>query len=240
MAETVAGAGRKLTEEDDEASVPAKAPSPRPRPRPEPSLEAPEPSPEEPEVSTEEPEASPEEPEALPVDDEPAEEKTTPAPSRKRMILLGALALAAVALLATGSTLAVAVLGMTNENSARAAALAAARQQVVNLITIDQKTLDADFNRLLDGATGEFKRDFAGQRTLFVEMVTTDQVRSTGEIKSAGMESFTGSKATVLVAAHASVQNAKVPQGEARDYRLRVSLEYIDDRWLVSQMEFVP
>lgn len=220
MAEPVAGADRTLTEHKAPTSIPAEAPSPRPRSRPEPSPEA---------------------PEALPVGDErPAEEKITPAPSRKRMILLGVLALAAVALLVTGSILAVAVLGKTNENSARAAALAAARQQVVNILTIDPKTLDTDISRLLDGATGEFKRDFAGQRALFVEMVTTDKVRSTGDISSAGTESFSNSKATVLVAAHSTVKNAKLPKGEPRDYRFRVSLTYIDDRWLVSQVEFVP
>ncbi len=53
----------------------------------------------------------------------------------------------------------------------REAYLQAARQTVLNLTTIHSDTADADVQRLLDGATGDFKAEFEGREGPFVEVV---------------------------------------------------------------------
>lgn len=182
--------------------------------------------------------------------EEPPSEDAVPAPDAdpqptiawKTMRRIGkaVLTAAALALLIIGSALGISVMRSNEEKSARADAVAAARQEIVNLISINPKTLDADIQRLLEGATGTFKSDFEGQRALYADTVKTQRVRSTGEIAAAGMESFDGTKAVVLIAADSTIENADAPRGESRSYRFRVTVDHVDDQWLVSGVDFVP
>lgn len=182
---------------------------------------------------------------AVEVEPNGATEGSEASASRPRRRKLLVAAIAALLILITGLLGAAVVLGISvwrghDEDSRREAALAACRQTVTNLMTTQPGTVQADVARLLDGTTGTFKSDFAEQRGVYSDVVKKEKVTSSGEVKAMGIESFDGQSARVLVAAQAKVSNAKAPKGEDRSYRMAVVLKLVDDRWLVSEVEFVP
>lgn len=122
---------------------------------------------------------------------------------------------------------------------ARAAVLEAAEAEVLGLITISARTTDEDLESLIAGATASFKEDLRAQADRLREEVVDNEVEATGEIVSAGIASFDGERATVLVAARGTVDNRNASVPEPRNYRLEVGLEKVDDGWLVATLRFV-
>ncbi|MGA9873215.1 MAG: hypothetical protein WBQ44_18995 [Rhodococcus sp. (in: high G+C Gram-positive bacteria)] len=115
-----------------------------------------------------------------------------------------------------------------------------ARQTVLNLTTIHPDSAQADVDRLLAGASGDFKAEFEGREGPFVEVVQQARVDSNGEIIEAGIENSGEDYAEVLVAARAMVQNSDAEQPQPRDFRLRIRV--VDDGGVMtaSRVEFVP
>ena len=70
-------------------------------------------------------------------------------------------------------------------------------------------------------------------------MLNEGQVESTGEVKSVGIIDATDDHATVLAAVTSTVKNTEAPDGELRVYRMKMILDQVDGRWLVSNVEFV-
>ena len=155
--------------------------------------------------------------------------------------LIAALLVICVALVAVGVPTGLAVWRGHDQDKDRAAAAAAARAEVTRILTIDPKTVDADAQRIIDGSTGGFKKDFTSRKDVFADVVKEQKVTSTSEIRSLGVESATGTQATVLIAATSKVTNAASSgKPQPRDYRIRVQLQKASGHWLTSQIEFVP
>jgi Mce-associated membrane protein len=160
-------------------------------------------------------------------------------PWRRRILLAAAMVLAA-ALVAVATLL---LLRLNDANAAedsREAALQVARQVAVDLTTVSKDTAQQDVNRLMDMATGSFKDQFAQQADVFRKVVQQASVTSKGTVTEAGVSSVDGDTVTVLAAVSATVQNADAPGGEQRQYRMKMQLQHDGDRWLVSDLEFVP
>ncbi|ALL79892.1 hypothetical protein AD006_31720 (plasmid) [Pseudonocardia sp. EC080610-09] len=119
-------------------------------------------------------------------------------------------------------------------------ALVAARQTVTDLLTIDPGTADETMRRLSDGATGEFGDQVDDRSGMFAGAIRDADVSSTGSVTAAGVAERGSGRAVVLVAAESTVRNAQVPDGEPRQYRMRLTVEEDGGRWLVSRLEFVP
>lgn len=116
----------------------------------------------------------------------------------------------------------------------------AARQGALNLTTIDWQHADADVQRILDSATGEFYDDFAKRSAPFIKVVKEAKSTSTGSITEAGLESEAGDAAQVLVAVAVKTSNAGAQDQEPREWRMRVSVQKVGDVMKVSNVEFVP
>lgn len=114
------------------------------------------------------------------------------------------------------------------------------RQMMTNLVTLRFDTAQADVDRLLDGATGSFREQFGGQAGAFRNVLEQGRVVSTGHVTEVGVQDVTDENATALAAVRARVANSDSPNGEDRNYRMRVTLQHKDDRWLVADVEFVP
>lgn len=149
------------------------------------------------------------------------------------------LALVAIALVLAAL---VTVLGvrLASDSGADEPALVAARQTVTDLLTIDPGTADETMRRLSGGATGEFGDQVSDRSGTFAGAIRDAKVSSTGTVSSAAVAERGPGRAVVLVAAESTVRNAQVPDGEPRQYRMRLTVEEDDDRWLVSRLEFVP
>jgi len=117
--------------------------------------------------------------------------------------------------------------------------VAAASDEVTGLIGISGSTSKDDIDRLLGGATADFRSELASQADRLRTTLTRNKVTATGSVVSAGVVKLEDNAATVIVAATGTVRNKQAVKPEPRNYRLRVDLTRSAGRWLVSGLEFV-
>ncbi|MDX6199851.1 MAG: Mce-associated rane protein [Actinomycetota bacterium] len=124
-------------------------------------------------------------------------------------------------------------------SDARAAAIGAARQEALNLTSIDGNDIDADLQRVKDGATGGFAKDFADRAKDLKSVLTENAVVAEGHVIDAGLVRGDLDTATVLVVVDSKVKNKSAPSGRANTYRMQLDLERHGSRWLTSALQFV-
>jgi Mce-associated membrane protein len=120
----------------------------------------------------------------------------------------------------------------------RQAVLGDARQSAVTLLTYDYRHLDRDFAAVTAGATGGFKKDFAGKEATAKQLFVQGKAVARGQVLDAAVVSSTADHATVLVVIDQSVTNVSVPQGTVKHYRMQLQLDRAGARWLVSDVVF--
>jgi Mce-associated membrane protein len=114
------------------------------------------------------------------------------------------------------------------------------RQAAVNLTTIDHAQADADVQRILDSAAGTFHDDFQTRAPAFVDVVKQAQSKSEGTVTAAGVETESADQAEVLVAVSVKTSNAGAPEQEPKAWRMRISVQKVDDGAKVTNVRFVP
>ncbi|MGW3174219.1 hypothetical protein [Streptomyces sp. NPDC001153] len=117
--------------------------------------------------------------------------------------------------------------------------LAAARQSALNFTSLDYRHYDRDSHNVLDGATGDFKKQFAAQTAQLTKLVAQNRSVSEGQVLDAGIVRSDERSARVLVVADSKVTNTAAPEGQARTYRLQLDLVRVGGRWLTSDVTFV-
>ncbi|HVW45211.1 MAG TPA: hypothetical protein VHC18_28060 [Amycolatopsis sp.] len=120
------------------------------------------------------------------------------------------------------------------------AILAAARGELDLMANLRHATARDSIARLQAGATGPFRQQFAGADSAFFALLDQGQVDSTGQVTEAAVQQADATSAQVLVAVSATVRNTDYPNGQARDYRSVVSLNFENGHWLVSDARVVP
>lgn len=125
------------------------------------------------------------------------------------------------------------------EESARRAAMDAARTTALNLATIDHTTARRDVDRVLGGATGQFRDDFASSADSFVAVVEDTGVTTVGKDASAAVESWDDDHGTVLVQVVSTVTNRVEPQEKSRVWRLRMTMEDVDGGYRTAALEYL-
>jgi Mce-associated membrane protein len=113
-----------------------------------------------------------------------------------------------------------------------AAFVAAARQGVINLTSLDFKKAKEDVQRILDSSTGEFKDDFARRADDFASVVKDSKAVT-------AVESMGKDAAVVLVLANERVTNLAGAKDEPRAFRFRVSVVRDGDQLKISKLVFV-
>ena len=151
----------------------------------------------------------------------------------------GLLALVVVTLLAAAGERGLAWQDERQRATDQKAAAAAASAEVEGLIQVSGATSEEDLEKLLDGATAEFRAELEAQADRLRKALSKNKVTATGEVISTGVVKLEDGRATVIVAAAGTVENTKTAEAEPRNYRLRVDLQKDEDRWLVSGLEFV-
>ncbi|OBI35059.1 serine/threonine-protein kinase [Mycobacterium colombiense] len=107
------------------------------------------------------------------------------------------------------------------------------------LTSLSSKSADTDIQRIVDGSIGEFHDDFLTRRQDFTKTVMDSNVSTQGIVNSAALESISGTKAQVLVAATAKITNSNGAAQEPRNWRLAMRVEKVGDTYKVSKVEFV-
>lgn len=120
-------------------------------------------------------------------------------------------------------------------------ALAAARQTTVNFVSISASTVDSDLQRILAGATGDFRDEFTRGMSQVRSAVVENNVESRGTVLRAGLVSGDLDSAVVLVAVDATVKNVRAPDGRRSHYRIQVDMsrDKRSGKWLVAKLQFV-
>ncbi len=149
------------------------------------------------------------------------------------VVLVVVLAAAAVWLLVERSA-------AQDRDAQRNAFVQTARQTVLNLTTIKPDTAKDDVDRILAGASGDFKAEFDGREGPFVSVVQQAGVTTVGKIVESGFESQDGNTAKVLVAARADVSTPDGTENGPRDFRMRVTVTDDGGTMTASKVEFVP
>ncbi|MGW5384468.1 hypothetical protein [Nocardia sp. NPDC003963] len=118
--------------------------------------------------------------------------------------------------------------------------LAAARQGVLALTSMDSGRAADDVKRVLDNSTGAFRTDFQTRAEDFTKVVEQSKVATQGEITGSAVESMTDESAVVLVAAVSRITNSAGAQQEPRVWRLSVTVTRDGPDLKMSKVEFVP
>jgi Mce-associated membrane protein len=172
-----------------------------------------------------------------PPDGAPDSAVDSPAPSVRRAMLLGAAIVVSLSVLV--GWLGFRAYQTHQEQALQSQLLQAARQGALNLTTIDWQHAEGDMQRILDGATGQFRDEFASRSQPFIEVVKQSKSISVGTITEAGLESEEGGHARVLVAVAVKTSTAGAPEQDPRAWRMRITVQKDGDQAKVSNVEFV-
>lgn len=174
------------------------------------------------------------------VEDESSEAAAGPARSSRGLVASIVAGVLVLALAGTAVWLLFERSAASDRDAQRAEFVTTAQDTVINLTTIKPDTAKEDVERILAGASGEFKAEFDGREDPFVSVVKEAGVTTVGKILESGIESEDGNTAKVLVAARADVSTPDGAQNGPRDFRMRVTVTDDGGTKTASKVEFVP
>jgi Mce-associated membrane protein len=102
-----------------------------------------------------------------------------------------------------------------------------ARQEAVNLSTINYQDADADAQRILDLATGKFYDSFSRRTQSYIDSAKRMQSKTVGTVTDAGLESQSGDVGRVLVAVTVSSSDSTQAQREPQYGRMRITVRKV-------------
>lgn len=181
-------------------------------------------------------------------DDAETKDEAAPAPARKRRLRLPSLAAVAasvVVLLIAG------LLGGTgymlwehkkadNERQRNAEYAAAARQGVVNLMSMDYNHAKESVQRIIDDSVGRFQDNFKSSSEEMIKALQDSKMITKVTVNDAAVEEMDDQTAVVMVAAtsHREGPNAPKEDQQPRVWRVVVSLERDGGQIKMSDIEF--
>lgn len=169
-----------------------------------------------------------------------------PAPPPSRSVPWAAVGAGVAAAASAGLIVVTALMLWSHQNVSQqrereAEFVAAARQNVVNLLAIDYNTAQDSVQRVLDGSTGKFRTNFEETVEDFIKALQEEKITTTATVNDAAVESMTAEGATVLISATSRREGAKAPkdQQEPRVWRIVLTLERDGSAIKMSGVEFV-
>ena len=120
---------------------------------------------------------------------------------------------------------------------------AAARQDVINLMSMDYTRAQESVQRVLDNSTGKFRANFDETADEFVNALQDEKIVTTATINDAAVEldSMTDEFAVVMVSATSRREGRQAPkeQQQPQVWRVLLTLERDGDQIKMSDVEFV-
>ncbi len=122
----------------------------------------------------------------------------------------------------------------------RAEFVAAAKQVVVTLMSIDVNNPQESVQQIVDNSTDPFRAEFQRAADDFIKVAKDAKVTTKAAANAAAAWSVTADSAVVLVSATSTVTNEAGVNEEPRSWRLTVDLKREGDRIKMAKVEFVP
>ncbi|MEZ0579431.1 hypothetical protein [Nocardioides sp. MH1] len=166
-----------------------------------------------------------------------AEATADPAASRSRRLWVPlVVALVALLLVAGAAWTAVAVRKEQQAQDRDDDALAAGREAAVAFTSYDYRHIDDDLDRVASRSTGDFRQQFTKALGALSAAIKKAHGVSLGEVSQAGIVRSTDDTAVVIAAVDATITNRSTQGESTRRYRLQITLNLVDDDWLISDI----
>jgi len=118
--------------------------------------------------------------------------------------------------------------------------LVAATDEAEAFINIRYDDGQASADRVAEGATGEFKKQYSRSTEGVLQVLKQEKSVMEGKVLWAGVVDVDQDSATVIAATSGTVANEQTKnQPVARNFRLRLDLVREDGRWLTNDLQFV-
>lgn len=154
-------------------------------------------------------------------------------------ILAGVALVAVLALLGVSGWLLWLHHGADQERQRSAAFVAAAKQGVINVTTMDFNKAKEDIQRVIDSSTGKFREDYQRSASDFESVAKEAKAISDSSITLAAVESMQKDSAVVLVLGTERVTNAAGAKDEPRVFQFRVSVVRESGQLKISKIDLV-
>lgn len=129
-------------------------------------------------------------------------------------------------------------LALSEVDSARRAALDAAKQKAVEVLSYDYRNWDKDLAAAKADLTGQFKQDFG---TLAAQLVgptaKAKSVVTEASVSAASVIRADADQVVVLLFINQQTGSSERKRGQVNASRVRVTLDNVDGAWLISNME---
>lgn len=117
---------------------------------------------------------------------------------------------------------------------------AAARRETEAFLTVDYRDMDPAIERVLTGATGPFKKEYARSLAHLRTAARQNRATSKGIVRAVGIRELHPDSAVVYVAADSTVSNQSTGhRAQPRYYRFQLTMTRVGGRWLTAGLRFV-
>jgi Mce-associated membrane protein len=164
------------------------------------------------------------------------------APARTGGLAVSAVAVLSavvVALVVSGAVLLILRHNLRSDQVVKQTALNAARQQALNMVSLDARSIDGDYDKMLAGSVDPLRADLEKNRTAAKDALTKSKGISSGTVTDAGLVELQGDKASAVVIVDAVQTNTVTKTSLSHRFRFQLDLTRQGDRWLVSNLESV-
>ena len=177
---------------------------------------------------------------------------TSPDPTARRPVPAGVLAVVGVVVLALLALAVVQIVLRLDHRSLRSSsaglqgltrdeqgAVNAAKQETINIQTYRLKTFDADFAAAVAGMTPAKATEWQAHKADLKSGLTRIKQDSAATVSGAGLMSFAGSSAVVLVASDSQRVDAKGASSTFAQNRFQVTMKLTGGKWLMDDLQAV-
>jgi Mce-associated membrane protein len=121
----------------------------------------------------------------------------------------------------------------------RGPALAAAQKVAADLTSISTDDVQQRVQGLIGESTGEFHKQISTYASALQTVLSQVRVGSRGTVSAGGIERIDQKTATALVTVSGSVSGGVLPDAQPISFRLAVTMQHENGRWLASDVTFV-
>ncbi|MDQ2957073.1 MAG: hypothetical protein M3Y42_08925 [Actinomycetota bacterium] len=129
--------------------------------------------------------------------------------------------------------------GAAGLTAAEQAAVTAAKQETINIQTYRLKNFDADFGAALAGLTSTKATQWQAEKATLKAQLTQQKIDSGATVSGAGLVSFDGKSAMVVVSADTQRIDSTGKASIASQNRFQVSMKLVSGKWLMDDLQTV-